>query len=296
MSSWFSSDGAIKLEPHSTDFPKPPAIAELKTKFAGKVQQMRELLKEDLAHPDNKIYDDDVWLIRFLFNPKYTIEQCAERYRVMIQKRKADGVDKILKDLQTQGHVDNSKFPHFEQVSHSFPETLSRTKDCYGQPVALQQLGKSDPAYFVQHLSKEQFYQYTLYKAEFMRITLDKMCVETGLLLQWVQVIDLAGLGVRHCNTSAMDLFKHASKQVDQMYKECLGKVLIVNVPRPFYMMWNLMKVWIAERTVQKVTLLTTQPELLGAIVEKHDWPLYLGGHQKTGTIARIHFNEKGAV
>ena len=84
--------------------------------------------------------------------------------------------------------MDVSTFPHFETVNRAFPETLFQTRDIHGQPVALQMLGHSEPKAVVKALNREQFYEYTLYKAEYMRIILDDLSLESGKLLQWNQV------------------------------------------------------------------------------------------------------------
>eukprot|EP00298_Acanthocystis_sp_HF-20_P009668 c18437_g3_i4.p1 GENE.c18437_g3_i4~~c18437_g3_i4.p1 ORF type:complete len:137 (+),score=57.88 c18437_g3_i4:298-708(+) len=135
-----------------------------------------------------------------------------------------------------------------------------------------------------------------MYKSEYMRLTLEKMSNESGRMLQWIQVIDLTGLGLKHANTTAIDIAKNASSQIDQMYKECLGKVLVVNAPRVFSMIWALMKPWIAERTVQKLMLVNaTANKDLGNVIEKKSWPKYLGGEQTSGSIAFVQFDENGA-
>jgi len=278
--------------------PPPPLLDDVRIRFADQLAEVRTLLKDDFALPENKMYDHDPWILRFLFNPRYTPEQCADRFRKMIQTRVDDGVNEILEEIQAGGGLeyDITKFPHFEVVNRAFPESLWHTTDLFGQPVALQLLGKAEPKLLVDSVNKDEFYTYTKYKAEYMRLVLDTLSESSGKLLQWVQVIDLTGLGFKHMNTTSMDIVKSASSRVDQMYKECLGKILIVQAPRLFHAIWAMMKLWVTERTAQKVTLLGSgYKDDLVEFIPKDRWPQFLGGAQVTGKVAFLSFNASGA-
>ena len=74
---------------------RPLTVDELKTKHGGALEQVRELLKDDLAKEENAIYDDDIWILRFMMNPKYGPEKCAERYKKMIRLREENKLNAI---------------------------------------------------------------------------------------------------------------------------------------------------------------------------------------------------------
>jgi len=265
----------------------PPTLDELRERFGDTIKQMRTQLATDFAEPGNDVYDDDLWLIRFCFNPKYNVDQCVERYRKMIRTRKEDGVDKIREKLLAETEIDIKAFPFWKEVNTAYPESLFHTKDIHGQPVAIQLLGRSDPKSLTKAITKDQLYTYTLHKAEYMRLTLDKMSYTANKMLQWVQVVDLDGLSMmKHMNASAMEPIKSASNRVDQMYKECFGRIYITNAPRVFHMIWAMVKLWVSERTAQKVVMMDgSYREQLMALIPADGFPVFFGGKQQTVTI-----------
>lgn len=274
--------------------PPPPTIEELRTRFAREMAELRENLKPELSQPQNQRFDNEIWLLRYLLNPKYSVAQCAERYRKMIATREKDGVNEILARLEAEGGTgfDIKRFPHFEVVNRAFPEALWHTTDIYGQPVAVSLLGRCEPKSLVSSLTKDEFYEYAKYKAEYMRMTVDALSERSGKLLQWVQVIDLDGLGMKHMHSGAMDVMKSASNRIDQMYKECLGKILVVNAPRVFHMIWAMVKLWLNERTAVKVTLLGASFKTdLVEYIPKEGLPHFLGGSEMRGAIAYVQFD-----
>lgn len=274
----------------------PKSVEELKTKFGGALEEIRELLKDELAKEENAIYDDDIWILRFMMNPKYGPEKCAERYKKMIQLREENKLNEIREKIlvmmeETPVREVPKLFPHYETVNRSFPESLWHTSDKWGQPVAVQLLGKSELKPFVANMNKDTFYEYTLWKAEYVRLSLDKIAKETGTFVQWVQVIDLNGMGMKHMNSTAMEILKSASTRVDQMYKECFGPIMVCNAPRVFHMLWSMVKIWLNERTKVKVSLMGSnfRTDLATAIPTK-EMPSFLGGDVESGEIAFLSY------
>jgi hypothetical protein len=266
--------------------------------YEKQIAEFKQLLREHHQHKHNmSMYEnDDLWILRFLLNPIYSTSECVNRYVKMIRLREENGLNHI-KDLifeqinKSQDPVCN--FPYFEIVNKAFPESLYHTNDIWGQPVAIQLLGKSDLTFLTENLCKSEFYQYALWKAEYMRIILDMKSHETQHLLQWVQVIDLEGLGFAHVNPTAFDYLKSASNRIDQIYKECFGNIYIVNVPGAFHFIWSIMCLWVSPRTAQKITLLDDadyKQKLRAIISDSEKWPYFLGGDQFCVTIANLHF------
>ncbi len=78
---------------------RPHTLEHLKERFKEQLENMKHLLAEDFAKPENQMYNDEIWLLRFMMNPKYSVPQCVERYRVMMRMRHNDGVTQIYEEL-----------------------------------------------------------------------------------------------------------------------------------------------------------------------------------------------------
>lgn len=277
---------------------QPLQLADLREKFGDKIKTIREILKEELAKEENKIYDDEIWIMRFLFNPKYSVEKCADRYLKMIEARKEDGVDEIhkkLMEMMQDDPVDMGKvtasFPYAEQMAQACPDSAYHTFDKAGKPVNIALMGRSDLKFLLKNFTKEQFHEHMLWKAEALRILLDRKSKKEEVLAQVVNVVDLAGLGMRHMNRSALSLMQSSSTRVDQMFKEYFATLLVVNAPRVFHVIWAVMRIWVTERTKEKMVMLgSNYKEVLAATIPTDNMPAFLGGDVQSGKIGAFQF------
>jgi hypothetical protein len=75
-----------------------------------------------------------------------------------------------------------------------------------------------------------------------------------------ISVLDLAGVGFRDMVGEVMDFVKKASAISQEHYPERSFKIYIVNSPRFFATTWRLIKPWLAEETVKKISINRTPP------------------------------------
>lgn len=241
----------------------PIKLSELLDHHKEEIVAVRALVKASAEVKDLKdrcIYpeEDDLWIVRYLLNTKYTVEEATKRFINMIVARHndpvANQVHKVLTEnegeLYRQGQI---KFPNVQGCFKAIPERLVHMYDKWGQPVSISCMGRSDLAYLMK-LDDGIFQTYGFYKAEYVRLLVDQRSRETDQLVQLVQVVDLTGLGLTsHLNMSAFKRMNRMTKKLDNLYKETLGRIWVINAPFVFHQILKAGKFVMNERTAAKI-------------------------------------------
>ena len=181
------------------DHGEPIRLSALLEHHQGELEEMKRLLQdspvlkslqEESDRADFQPETDDVFLLRFLLNPKYTVQEATERFIKMLKYRNERRL-KLQSHYQTFHQlVQNAPFhgqaalPHARKVFDSIPERLLHFHDHWGQPVALQCVGRSSLSSFLQNCTAEEFEDYALAKSEYMRLYIDYQSRQTDQLVQ----------------------------------------------------------------------------------------------------------------
>eukprot|EP00922_Rhytidocystis_sp_ex-Travisia-forbesii_P000030 GHVS01000056.1.p1 GENE.GHVS01000056.1~~GHVS01000056.1.p1 ORF type:complete len:291 (+),score=33.17 GHVS01000056.1:290-1162(+) len=99
-------------------------------------------------------------------------------------------------------------------------------------------------------------------------------------------ILDLHGLGVSHFNSQTRQILKQLTAISQNYYPEILGKMMIINAPSVFTLMWNFVKPLIDEKTVAKISWFGTKDnwrEKLLTMVDADQLPDFLGGRHMCG-------------
>ena len=93
-------------------------------------------------------------------------------------------------------------------------------------------------------------------------------------------IIDIKNLGE---TSGSMDFAKAIAKIDQDNFPEHLGKMYIVNAPTLFSALWRIIRVFLDERTKDKITVLKGEyEETLERQVERKWWPPHLGGENNS--------------
>lgn len=216
---------------------------------------------KQLANRRVRPEDDEVWLVRYLLNVKYTVQEAAQRFITMILTRHAEPRIDAFHEMLTKDDSAKLKegqitYPHAEHIFQYVPERLLHMYDKHGQPISVQCLGRSDLKKFLTDVIDSQFEDYALCNAEFKRLTVDLRSRETNQLVQYLQVVDLSGLGMTHINRAALGRVNKMTKKLDLLYKECLGRIWVTNAPGIFRAVYSAAKFVMNERTAAKIMVI----------------------------------------
>ncbi|KAG8860575.1 cytosolic factor, phosphatidylinositol/phosphatidylcholine transfer protein [Tulasnella sp. 330] len=212
---------------------------------------------------------DDAALLRFLRARKFDLIKAKIMIIDQEKWRKEFGTDELL-------HFD---FPEKEQVDKYYPQYYHKT-DKDGRPVYIEQLGRLDidALYKIttqDRLLKRLVSEYEIFVQERLPATSAAVGhpVETSCT-----ILDLKNVSIRQFY-KVKDYVSQASSIGQNEYPECMGKFYIINAPFMFSTVWSLIKPWLDEVTVAKISILGSdyKPKLLEQI-PADNLPEELGG------------------
>ncbi|KAI1789591.1 CRAL/TRIO domain-containing protein [Ganoderma leucocontextum] len=247
-----------------------------KDQHVGLKEFREQLVHHELIHDGDTIGTDDETLLRFLRARNFSLKQTlimwknCQEWRHTVEGR---GIDELYRE------IDPFDYPERDIVFESWPLYFHKL-DKEGHPINLHHFGGIDLSKLEGKMSLEHFWQTVLVNCEALpREVLPAATQAAGKpILGTCVVVDLSGFGVSQF--WQMKDFARRSFQVSQDYfPETVARLAIVNAPRGFATIWNVMKPWIAKETAQKVTIMGAdyQHKLL-EIIDPESLPAYLGG------------------
>lgn len=273
--------------------------------------QLRQNLKEDLEgvplYPD--AYGDRKFL-RFLNGHQHDMKKATEMVRKYVNWRKDNNVDKVRNDIIFGGMDHPTKFPFAELVLRIMP-SLPISFNCldnYGAPICVDQYNFT-PSVVLGQINVTDYMVFQTYVLEYKSIIVEQMSEELdartlaampddaararalendtddtpfGELVYTCMLRDLGAVGFRHLGSDGQEIIKTVVSMASDNYPELLRKCYMINTPWVFSSIWYLIKGWLAERTVAKISLLGGgyMSDLLKDIVPENI-PEMVGGSRK---------------
>ena len=237
---------------------------------AEKLEAFKNLLGKEYYDPSQH---DDHALYRFLRARSYDLEASKKMWVDYINWRRENKIDTIIDDLE---------FPEFPLVRQYYPRMYHRT-DKLGRPIYIERLGLVDVAKVTSVCATDKLLKYHIYEYEKLIKYRFKACsIKSGKHIeQSTTILDLKGVSLSSFPSIA-GLVKEVSKIAQDYYPEMLGKMYIVNAPMLFSAIWNLVKPFLNEVTVAKISILgSSYKSSLLELIEEKDLPDFLGGPVK---------------
>ncbi|KAJ4482151.1 CRAL-TRIO domain-containing protein [Lentinula aciculospora] len=251
---------------------KPQAQSDRKSEILSQFRE--ELFAEGILHEGDTIGADDGTLKRFLRARKYNLKDAKKMFVDAQNWRKEVKLDELY------DKIDPFDYPEREAIFDCWPMWFHKT-DKSGRPLNLQFLGGLD----LQRLSKEgvtpeRHWETILVNAECLtREILPAATKKHGKEIDSVLVIiDLRGFGLSKF-WQMKDLAQRSFQISQDYYPETMGRLVILNAPSTFTIIWNAIRPWIAKETANKVDILGTDyRDKLLELVDEENLPLAVGG------------------
>jgi len=234
--------------------------------------------KEELDKKDdpNAIGTDDLTLIRFLKARNFNLNQALTMYRNCIHWRQTVlgvGMDALYT------RTDPWNYPEREFVFTKWPMWFHKT-DKLGRPINIQTFGAVDIPALHQSVSPDRHWETVVVNAEsMMREVLPAASKQAGRPIKnAIAIIDLKGFGLTQF--WGMKSLVRSSFQISQdYYPETMGRLLVINAPSSFTVIWGAVKPWLAKETVAKIDILGSdyKKELL-EVIDEENLPAKFGG------------------
>ncbi|KAI0354930.1 CRAL/TRIO domain-containing protein [Trametes cingulata] len=241
------------------------------------LNQFREaLVQQDLIHDGDSIGTDDETLLRFLRARGYNLKHAILMWKNCQHWRKTVegvGIDELYRQ------IDPFDYPERDLVFDCWPLYFHKV-DKKGRPLNFHHFGGINLNKLQKSMTLERFWQTVIVNCEALtREVLPAAAEAAGRpILGTFVVVDLSGFGISQF--WQMKDFARMSFQVSQDYfPETMAQLAIVNAPRGFSTIWNVMKPWLAKETVAKVSIYGSDyRSALLELIDADALPTSLGG------------------
>lgn len=194
--------------------------------------------------------------LRFLRAGKGDPVEGQRRYEQTLVWRKEYGMDSAIKRDHRYFEIIKANYPQFFHL---------RSKD--NQPVWYEKPPKTNlKALRNAGLSLDEILQHYAMVTEF-----GWQYLERDDLARSVTVIDLEGMRFTDFAGDVVDFVRKASAFTGQHYPERAGHVFVINVPSWFKMIWNVVKGFVDEVTLEKISIVRGAGQVTKALEEKID-------------------------
>ncbi len=185
----------------------------------------------------------DAFLIRWLKARNFDVEKAYSMLQLSCQWRSDNNVDGILQ---------REIIP--PDVRTILPFAILGVDIC-GYPIQLFPVGRHDTRTLLEKYGPDECFKFNIIACELMMEILRKTGEEQGRpVTRFVQIIDLEGYSLRQFTSKlCRDFVFRIQKSIEPNYPEMLHYAVIINAPKMFYILFNLMKPFIPKRTLDKM-------------------------------------------
>ncbi|KAJ3411028.1 cytosolic factor, phosphatidylinositol/phosphatidylcholine transfer protein [Chytridiales sp. JEL 0842] len=206
-----------------------------------------EDLKKELGALYNPSEHSDALLTRFLRARRYDIPKTKAMFEAYIAWRKEANVEHIVQTFA---------FTEIKEVEKYYPRFYHKT-DKKGRPIYYEIMGNLDYASLFKVTNNERMICSHIRESEkAQRYRMVAASKKAGRLIeQGCTILDLKGVPLSQFN-SVRRLIGILSEISQNYYPETLGKMFIINAPTLFTTIWVVVRSFLDENTVRKISVL----------------------------------------
>lgn len=213
--------------------------------------------------------DDDYTLVRFLRARDLSLKDALVMYRAYRKWRCEQNIDELRRIPPPKADlIDNI----CRMVVHG--------ADKSGHPILYTRFGQIDVTALKTVCSPTEFSRWHAYKNEKLQQSCEEQSRKLGRhISQFLVICDLRGLNLQHIQL--MHLFKMISEVDSKYYPEEVRKLLIINAPSVFPIVYRIAKKFIAPKTQAKIELVTQKTKVMKRLlqlIDPSELPIEYGG------------------
>lgn len=204
---------------------------------------------------------------RFLACAKHDAAEAQRRWELTLRWRADTNVAGLLRSQQ----------PWFHRIKDSYPHYFhGRSRE--GCSVYYELLGNINlKKLFASGVTHDALVRHYVFSSEFLYQYLN-----TGEEAKTITVLDCAGVRLLKLPTDVLRFIKTANALLSSHYPERAFKVLIVNAPVSFTVVWKVVKGFIDKQTLAKIKVVRGKRAVLSALkehIDVDDIPKRYGGN-----------------
>eukprot|EP00963_Diacronema_lutheri_P001597 scaffold102_cov340-Pavlova_lutheri.AAC.54 len=214
---------------------------------------------------------DEYALHRFLRARQFNVEKALEMIKKNIRWREENQVEHI---------VSTFRFEEEQAFLRVYPQGYYKT-DKQGRPIYYQKLGGVTWKKLTAVTTVERFLKYHIREYEkLVRYKFPACSMRSGRHIdQTLTILDLRDVLVSQFNSDARNLLKNIAAIDSDNYPEMMGRMVIINAPTSFKMVYAVVKTFIDKRTASKIEIYGSKyQQRLLELVDINNLPRELGG------------------
>jgi len=176
--------------------------------------------------------------------------------------------------------VTNERFRFARDAKRYYPHGFHGV-DKLGRPVYIERIGALSISKILKVTSLHNLFQYYVQEYEHLVDVILPSCSEKAgrPIEQTLTILDMDGLGIGHFTGQSRSIVSQLAHISQHYYPEILGRMLIINCPTIFTIMWNFVKPLLDEKTVSKISVFGSKwRDVLSDLVDSDQLPTFLGG------------------
>jgi len=268
-----------------------PLISDLLLKHSKEIESVRnkikdeELYKKDTA-AENDVNDqkhrrryDDIWILRYvLSHGKDDLEGAAEaaiQTMVFREEKKLNHQDNCDLRYRMQNIGDSHDTKRFKSLSVTTAVTAAplpgweKLNDCSSKntsmmiqpnldrgPILIVDMSTFNMDLVHEKFTHDELLETNLYTNECIFQVVDEVTRRTGKLTKFCKIIDMDGWQLSKVNRSYIKADAAVSKELENMFPQLVGTVLLVNAPSWISIIWSFAKMFMPQRAISKVDIL----------------------------------------
>ncbi|KAK6967844.1 SEC14-like protein 2 [Biomphalaria glabrata] len=238
-------------------------VGSLSDKQAAILEEFRQNVS-DLLKP----HHDDYYLLRWLRARKFDLKKSEAMLRNHFRWREENNVDTILEDFQPP-----------EVMKKYYPGGLFG-QDKEGSLIWVDPTGYIDLKGLLMSIKKQDILKSKIQLLEEFYKLFDILSEKQGRRVDQIVILfDLEKFGLKHLWKPGIDVFTDILTIFEDNYPETLKRTYVLNAPRVFPIAFNLIKPFLSEETVRKVTICgANYKEVLLQHIDADQLPAHWGG------------------
>lgn len=251
---------------------------------------------ENVSESDYKLF------FRFLKARQFHVEKSTEMLNKYFEWRGEKKISELIDTIQVPIKIDL-----YQRAYHGI--------DKIGRPIYIDCIGSSNIKQILEVYPEKSFFNQWIYEYEFLVNVMSLSCQIYNALKEHLQkdsditnfnrdeimdllntgdiqfqsfstlnIIDMNGFNVSKFDGSCRKVIKELVNISQNYYPELLGKMIIINAPSIFGIIWNFLKPLIDEKTAKKISIYTHNDDwksVLFNMVDSDQLPKFLGGSPK---------------
>eukprot|EP00850_Spirogloea_muscicola_P022091 SM000276S10303 [mRNA] locus=s276:80317:89316:- [translate_table: standard] len=236
-------------------------------------QQLRAALQASGARFKGR-FPDETTILRFLRARNFHVDKSKLMFDNACTWRKDFGADTILTDFS---------FPEKVEVKKFYPQYHHKV-DKMGRPVYVEQLGSLDLDRLLELTTMDRMMKYHVQEWEMLTDWKFPACSKAAghPIYQSLTILDVQGVRMEMMTKKVRQFIKDLTRIDQDYYPEHMGRIIIINAPPVFKLIWQIVRIWLDKKTLRKIDVVGSKYEAkLLEHVDIDNLPQAFGGNCK---------------